>query len=79
MSNLSVHSQIDEAINNLDVLSITYVDKKGKTSVREVEPLEIKDGKLFAWCRNKNSLRGFLMPSVLSATTTGLKFTKTEK
>jgi len=54
------------AIQEHIMLEITYMNQKGETSTRTVEPYEIKDGYFFAWDIAKDGIRCFfLSPSVL--------------
>lgn len=66
---------LNEAIKNNQIISISYVDKKGNRSERKVEPYEIKGGKLYAYCLEKNSIRAFIITAISSPVATGEKFT----
>jgi len=46
---------------------ITYTDVKGDTSVRNVEPYEIRGNKLWAYCRKKKGIRQFDMNKIEKA------------
>lgn len=57
---------MQQAARERRLLEITYVDAKGKQSIRKVEPYEIKDGKLFAHCVDKNGIRAFKLDNLVS-------------
>jgi len=46
---------------------IKYRDAHGDVTEREVEPYEVKDGKLWAHCRKAGSLRQFKLTEILEA------------
>lgn len=50
-----------------------YTDAEGETSSREAEPYEIKDGKLFGWCLERDALRQFKLEN-MSGVTIGQPF-----
>lgn len=56
------------------ILKISYTDSKGVPSFREVEPYEIKDGKLYAHCLTANSIRAFKLMSIAQAQVTDRAF-----
>lgn len=66
---------IRDSAYNLVVLKIHYVDSIGKLSVREVEPYEIKDNKLWAFCLEKQSIRQFSLTGITDARKTSQPFT----
>lgn len=54
------------AIQNHQMLEIDYTNQKNERSTRTIEPLELRDGKLYAWDIAKDSVRCFfLAPEVL--------------
>ena len=69
VSNISttVMSKIKEAASTTKLLQITYVDSQNKPSIRTVEPYEIKNEKLFAYCTVKDSIRAFNLDRIQSA------------
>lgn len=62
-----VLAKIKLAAESQTLLQITYVDAKGKPSIRTIEPYELKDDKLFAHCTVKNSIRAFNLNRIQSA------------
>lgn len=46
------------------VLRIKYTDKSGNRSERNVEPYEIRDGKLWAYCRKRKGIRQFSLAQI---------------
>lgn len=66
---------LNNAISKHEILDIVYIDKKGVRSSRTVEPYEIKGGKLYAYCLNKDSIRAFIITSINSVKPTGNIFT----
>jgi predicted DNA-binding transcriptional regulator YafY len=67
-------SKISEAAQKQQLLRISYIDSKNKATVRTVEPYEIKDGKLYAFCTNKQAIRAFLLSGVYAAEVTDQSF-----
>lgn len=65
--NQSVMDKIKESAEGELLLQITYNDAKGKPTIRTVEPYEIKDGKLYAYCTVRNSIRAFRLERIQSA------------
>lgn len=66
---MSVFKNISDSAKQLKILNITYNGKNG-TSNRIVEPYSIKDGKLYAYCVNKQGIRAFNLNNIISATVT---------
>lgn len=64
-----------EGINRGVTVKITYRDKDGQTSSRETEPYEIKNGRYFGYCLQRNGIRGFTLANIISAELTGNRFT----
>lgn len=56
------------------VVRIRYTDLKGNASIRNVEPYEIRDGKLWAYCRKKRGIRQFALDRVSDARPTRYTF-----
>jgi predicted DNA-binding transcriptional regulator YafY len=69
-----MHEQIEQAMMSKKLITMTYVDAKGKISVRTVEPYEIKDGKLFAYCRTRNAIRGFSLSNITAVKQTDMDY-----
>lgn len=58
---------IQQAAFERRVLRISYLDKKNVHTVRSVEPYEIKNGKLWAHCLQRNGIRQFEMNRIVQA------------
>jgi predicted DNA-binding transcriptional regulator YafY len=58
---------IKETAKHGKVLRIKYVNAKDENSIRNVEPYEIRNGKLWAYCRQKRGIRQFSMENIQSA------------
>jgi|CXWL01.1.fsa_nt_gi predicted DNA-binding transcriptional regulator YafY len=72
-------STINEAIKDRKILAISYKDSKGIPSLREIEPMEIKEkGGLFAWCLKRNDVRHFKITSIVDVKVTDKIFEKRE-
>lgn len=54
------------AINSHNIIEISYVDKEGNSSIRSVEPYEIKNNKLYAYCLQRKATRAFLVSNIRS-------------
>lgn len=67
-------SEIKIAAKNSTLVSISYLDSKGNFSERLVEPYEIKNGSLFAYCTEKESIRNFKLAKINSAYRSTIKF-----
>lgn len=52
------------------LIAIRYRNKDNGLSVRQVEPYELKDGKLFAYDPEKGGIRAFLTQNIEAAVTT---------
>lgn len=58
------------------LVEIGYTDSKGQSSVRKIEPYEIKDGNaLYGYCLQKQGIRRFNMNNISFANNTENKFT----
>lgn len=64
---VDIYSLIQQAAKNTRLLNITYVDSKGKVTSRVVEPYEIKEGKLYAYCQSRHGIRTFKLQSIHNA------------
>lgn len=67
-------SEIRIAAKNKTLLSISYLDSKGNFTERLVEPYEIKNGSLFAYCTEKESIRSFKLSQINAAHHSTTKF-----
>ncbi len=65
---------IKNSVASQKLLNISYVDSKGVASVRMVEPYELRDNSLFAFCRKANSIRRFNLPQITQAQVTEIPF-----
>lgn len=65
---------IQSAARENVLLEITYVDGKGKQSIRKVEPYEIKDGRLYTHCTQANGTRAFNLDNITSGRKTADEF-----
>lgn len=59
--------QIIKGATDLHCVAIRYRDKSMEVTERVVEPYEIKDGKLFAYCHLKQGIRAFFILNILAA------------
>lgn len=60
-------SELNRAIEEHKLATISYVDSKNKPSVRTIEPYEIKEGKLYGFCLTKNGIRAFKLTNIQTA------------
>lgn len=60
----TILTDIEEAAKSTRLLTITYVDQKGKVSFRTVEPYEIKNNSLFAFCYQAQGIRQFKLDKI---------------
>lgn len=67
-------SEIQLAANEQRLLKIAYNDAKNQQTVRTVEPYEIKDGKLFAYCTQAQNIRAFKLERIFSTKAMDLTF-----
>lgn len=67
-------NQIRNAANNQLLVTINYTDSKGIMSERIVEPYEIKNGSLYAYCTDKESIRMFKISRINSAVCSSIKY-----
>lgn len=67
-------TEIRTAAQNSVLVSISYLDSKGNFSERLVEPYEIKNGSLFAYCLEKESIRNFKLANINAAYHSTIKF-----
>lgn len=62
-----IQQNIQQAAIERRVLKISYLDKKGTHTIRSVEPYEIKNGKLWAHCLQRNGIRQFDLNRIVQA------------
>jgi predicted DNA-binding transcriptional regulator YafY len=65
---------IRDSARSLRLLNISYVDAKGVASVRMVEPYELRENSLFAFCRKANNIRRFNLSQITQAQITDVPF-----
>lgn len=65
---------IQQAALERRVLRLSYLDKKGIHTVRSVEPYEIKNGKLWAHCLQRDGIRQFEMNRIVQAVVSEKRF-----
>jgi predicted DNA-binding transcriptional regulator YafY len=70
----SLMGHIRQAALSSSLVRITYTDAKGVTTVRTVEPYEIKDNKFFGFCTHKQGIRAFDLLRISHAEQTGESF-----
>ncbi|MFD4641376.1 helix-turn-helix transcriptional regulator [Lentzea sp. NPDC058436] len=73
-----VAEAVEDAVVTSRVLHLTYTDRAGATSERDVEPMGLLWGPhgwyLVAWCRLRNGVRGFQLHLITAAEPTGERF-----
>lgn len=65
---------IINSASTLNTVMLSYIDKEGVITEREVEPYEMKDGKLWAYCMVKQSIRQFDFGNIVNAVGTTRNF-----
>lgn len=63
---MPIINKLQEASKKQSTVRLSYSDSKGVVSVREVEPYEIKEDKLYAFCLGKQSIRAFKLSKIHS-------------
>lgn len=66
--------QIHDAGQNRHVLRIVYKDKQDRVQIRNVEPYEIKNDHLFAYCRKRKGIRQFHLDRIQKAKPTAYTY-----
>lgn len=75
-----VRDLIDLAIKHKKQIKIWYVDQKGQSAPRVVEPLEVANEKNFsAWCTLRNNFRHFSFDRVVRVFVTDVNRTFVEE
>lgn len=67
---MDIIQTIQEGGRTLTTVEIQYVDSEGRTSVRETEPYEIKEGRYWGYCYLRQEIRQFKLENITSATLT---------
>ena len=70
MDKKEIKKRIKEGATKGQVLRITYKDSKGDVSKRNVEPYEIKNNHLWAYCRKRRNIRQFKLGNISHVTIT---------
>lgn len=65
---------IERAATGQVTVVISYTDNKGAVTVREVEPYEIKQNKLFAWDVVRSGIRAFRLDRIQTIEPTNSRF-----
>lgn len=65
---------IQNGMRDRKVLRISYVDSKGKHSVRAIEPYSVRGNKLFAHCLARHATRQFDMNKIVNVILTEQTF-----
>jgi predicted DNA-binding transcriptional regulator YafY len=71
---VEIISAIRKSAASTRLLRISYVDAKGVESLRSVEPYEIKENSLYAFCHKANAIRRFNLNQIIQAQPTRTKF-----
>ena len=71
--NQEIIQQIRIAAHDLKMLRIVYAGASG-TSMRDIEPYEIKEQHLWAYCYTAGDVRQFSLHNIISAEITDVKF-----
>lgn len=71
---MDIIQTIREGGRTLTTVEIQYVDSKGRTSVRETEPYEIKERRYWGYCYHRQEIRQFKLENITSANLTGRKY-----
>lgn len=73
MDNMII-SEIVKAAHNRKTVLISYRDRKGKITVREIEPYEFKEDALYGFCLTKLCIHRFKVDNILFAEMTDNTF-----
>ena len=66
--------RIRQAAKDSKVLRIKYTNLKDETQTRNIEPYEIRDGKLWGYCRKKKGIRQFSLDRIQTARPTSYTY-----
>ena len=69
-----VYFCIEKAARQKTLLQISYTDAEGNSTIRIVEPYEIRGDSLFAFCHARNEIRRFKMYNISGAVVLRQKF-----
>lgn len=61
---------IVEGARTNHIVAIRYRDKSFELTERLVEPYEVKEGKLYAYCLLKKGIRAFILDNILATAAT---------
>jgi len=53
-----------DAVNTGDAVTISYTDSSGTTTERMIEPIELADGMIVAWCHLRSDERNFVVSRI---------------
>ena len=53
-----------DAVNTGDPVTISYTDSGGTTTQRTIEPIELTDGMIVAWCHLRGDERNFVVSRI---------------
>lgn len=70
-----IQNTIMKAMQERKVIRISYVDSKGKHSVRAIEPYALQGNKLMAHCLSKHATRQFDLNKIVNVILTEKAFT----
>jgi len=74
LQEMQIIDTIREAGKSLRTVVIKYIDSTGVITDRETEPYEIKDGKYWGFCLERNQMRQFSIGNILMAELTTSKY-----
>ncbi len=69
-----IQQLLELAVDHWMVVEILYHSQEGKTTVREIEPLEVGRAGVDAWCRLRDDERHFLLARIEWARATGERY-----
>lgn len=67
MDRQELEHQLTQAAKQQKVVRITYKDKMDRIATRNVEPYELKNNHLFAYCRKRKGIRQFHLDRIEKA------------
>ena len=69
-----IQQLLELAVDHWMVVEIMYYSQEGKTTTREIEPLEVGRYGVDAWCRLRNDERHFILARIEWARATGERY-----
>jgi len=69
-----IQQLLELAVDHWMVVEILYHSQEGKTTVREIEPLEVGRVGVDAWCRLRDDERHFFLARIQWARATGERY-----